>query len=588
MQPEIYGAGGAAQRAGRAGGARGGVAPAGAAAPPPPRRPRAAAARAPAGRRARCAPAAAQACHGALADCAWPAQRPCSAAGDGGARLWPAGPCAARAPRPRAPALAARCSAPNGGGPASSTTAVADSGVHGGSSGTAGATAAAAAAAAAGAAPGAQQPQPQAASPPVGPTLQPVTFIETRALPPQPSLQQAAAALRAALGAALPRLRPLSSGVVRWEVAVPRGCSAARWLRGQDAGTHHQVYFSGRHSTAPETPKSALAEAATRGWSAVAGLGAAWLWRGAPGAAFGERQLTGLQRMLSEAQPRIRVLGGTRFDAQLAPAPEWEPFGAFCFLLPQLEYLEAANCGLLSLNIAWDGRYAPEGDASGAVGEGPRDAAAAAARAEALLASLAPPAPLSAPSPAPAAGPAAHAPSEAGWGDVARGALAALRADDAARYRPPFGLAALDPEMAKQEFISGGQQGLDDLLEALAGGRGGGGGADGGSSSGGADGGAAQAPALAAEAAGVAGAAGGPRAAVGCSSSSGGAGAGASGGGPEGDEPIIKLVLARRTAWPLTRPMEGVALLEALQERDPRAYQLFLSVPGACYMWCQG
>lgn len=145
--------------------------------------------------------------------------------------------------------------------------------------------------------------------------LQPVTFTQTHVLPPQPSWQQAAAALRTAVASVLPRLSALSSGVVRWEVPLPRGCSAARWLRGQDASAHHQVYFAGRHSTAPETPKSALAEQSARGWSAVAGLGAAWLWRGAPGVPFGERQLTGVQRMLSEVQPRIRVLGGTRWES---------------------------------------------------------------------------------------------------------------------------------------------------------------------------------------------------------------------------------------------------------------------------------
>jgi hypothetical protein len=139
-----------------------------------------------------------------------------------------------------------------------------------------------------------------------------VTFTETVVLEPQPSWHHAADVLRAALAAALPRLAPLSSGVVRWEVPLPRGCSAARWLRGQDAGAHHQVYFAARHSTAPDTPKSALAEAAARGWSAVAGLGAAWLWRGDGGVEFGAQQLAGVQRMLSEAQPRIRVLGGTR------------------------------------------------------------------------------------------------------------------------------------------------------------------------------------------------------------------------------------------------------------------------------------
>jgi isochorismate synthase/2-succinyl-5-enolpyruvyl-6-hydroxy-3-cyclohexene-1-carboxylate synthase/2-succinyl-6-hydroxy-2,4-cyclohexadiene-1-carboxylate synthase/O-succinylbenzoate synthase len=222
-------------------------------------------------------------------------------------------------------AVAAGCSVPED---VPGATALADSGAHNGGAASGASSGSGASANVTPSSKDAQQQQQQqqqqarsqeaaaaVAPPPRSPNLQPVTFIEARALPPQPGLQQAAASLGAALAAALPRLRPLSSGVVRWEVPVPRGCSAARWLRGQDVAAHHQVYFSGRHSTAPDTPKSALAEASARGWSAVAGLGAAWLWRGAPGVTFGERQLAGLQRMLSEAQPRIRLLGGTRWVA---------------------------------------------------------------------------------------------------------------------------------------------------------------------------------------------------------------------------------------------------------------------------------
>jgi len=447
--------------------------------------------------------------------------------------------------------------------------------------------------------PGVATPQQQQPSTPVPATqqqqavpLQPVTFTQTIVLPPAATWHQAAAALRAAIAAALPRLAPLSSGVVRWEVPLPRGCSAARWLRGQDDAAHHQVYFSGRHSTAPETPKSSLAEACARGWTAAAGLGAAWLWRGAPGVVFGERQLTGVQRMLSEAQPRIRVLGGTRFDAQQAPAAEWAPFGSFCFLLPQVEYLEAANCTLLSLNLAWDGRYAlqREEDASCSIGEGPATAAAAAEQAAALLAALAPPASPSAPAPAPAAGKATHTPAKGAWHEAVTNALDVLQSDDAARFRPAFGLAALDPEMAKQEFINGGQQGLDDLLEALAGSRAAAaeGGEGGGSSSSGRSGagGGEEAPSsISSSGSSLAAATTGSSASSPASSSGAPAGsahpASSARAAPEdAEDPIIKLVLARRSAWPLARPMAGVALLEALQERDPRAYQIYLSVPG--------
>jgi hypothetical protein len=228
--------------------------------------------------------------------------------------------------------------------------------------------------------------------------------------------------------------------------------------------------------------------------------------------------------------------------------------------------LEAADCALLSLNMAWDARYqsaAP--DPLCRAGEGPPTAAAAAARALSLLSSLAPPAPPSSPAPAAAAGAPEHAPGRGAWGEAVGAALGVLRADDAARYRPAFGVASLDPEMAKQEFINGGQQGLDDLLEALGGGNG----TAGDSSGSGGDNGAAGDGMRVPRAAGGGGAASG--------SSSGSRGGG---GGAAGEEAIIKLVLARRTAWPLERRMGGVALLEALQERDPRAYQLYLSVPG--------
>ena len=41
-------------------------------------------------------------------------------------------------------------------------------------------------------------------------------------------------------------------------------------------------------------------------------------------------------------------------DPQQQPAAEWERFGAYCFLLPQLEFLEAAECCLLACTVAWD------------------------------------------------------------------------------------------------------------------------------------------------------------------------------------------------------------------------------------------
>ena len=101
---------------------------------------------------------------------------------------------------------------------------------------------------------------------------------------PQASLDHAVEALKNAVvsyGLEDRLLGGLSSGVLRIEVPLPRGCTALRWLQGQSGtGTavgpacSHLVphlYFSGRHSSAPDTPEAAQAEACTRGWSAVAG-----------------------------------------------------------------------------------------------------------------------------------------------------------------------------------------------------------------------------------------------------------------------------------------------------------------------------
>lgn len=121
-----------------------------------------------------------------------------------------------------------------------------------------------------------------------------------------------------------------TSGVLRFEVPLSRGgppggvlpgspsqpgFTALQWLQGQEGlrNTLHSVYFSGRHSTAPDTPGTAAAEAAAQGWGALAGLGAAWLWQGTAGRGFDAGVMAGLTRFLSENQPRLRVVGGSRW-----------------------------------------------------------------------------------------------------------------------------------------------------------------------------------------------------------------------------------------------------------------------------------
>lgn len=186
----------------------------------------------------------------------------------------------------------------------------------------------------------------------------PVCLTRTVTLPTVTSWPAAAAALSAALQQQAAPLAALPAACLRLEVGLPlqRSTSALRWLLGQPAPGAHQVYFSQRHSTAPDTPGAVAAAAASAGWTSLAGHGAAWVWRGPPGTELGAAAVSSCRRFLSESSPRVRVLGGGRFDPQQAPAPEWASFGSHCFVLPQLEVTEADQVLLLAVTVAWDAR----------------------------------------------------------------------------------------------------------------------------------------------------------------------------------------------------------------------------------------
>lgn len=65
------------------------------------------------------------------------------------------------------------------------------------------------------------------------------------------------------------------------------------------------------------------------------GAGAAWLWQGGPTEALTPATVQEMSGFLSAAHPRLRVLGGTRFNTVQEPQPEWADFGSYCFMLPR-------------------------------------------------------------------------------------------------------------------------------------------------------------------------------------------------------------------------------------------------------------
>ncbi|KAB5531933.1 hypothetical protein DKX38_018603 [Salix brachista] len=60
------------------------------------------------------------------------------------------------------------------------------------------------------------------------------------------------------------------------------------------------------------------------------------------------------RRFLSASCPLIRAYGAIRFDARANISSEWEAFGSFYFIIPQVELDELDGCSMLATTIAWD------------------------------------------------------------------------------------------------------------------------------------------------------------------------------------------------------------------------------------------
>ncbi len=89
------------------------------------------------------------------------------------------------------------------------------------------------------------------------------------------------------------------------------------WLNRQNAG--RKIYWRDRD-----------------GKFETAGVGAADLIQLADGADI-HSHLHQLQKSLASTDSEVRYFGGHMFDPSQRPEPDWEPFGALCFLLPRFE-----------------------------------------------------------------------------------------------------------------------------------------------------------------------------------------------------------------------------------------------------------
>lgn len=234
---------------------------------------------------------------------------------------------------------------------------------------------------------------------------------------------------------------------------------------------------------------------------AVAGVGAAWHWRGDASRPMGPAEHAAISRLLDPGAPLLRAYGGMRFSAARSPAPEWRPFGTHLFAIPRLELVEGSTACLLCCNVVWDDAPAAplKGSAEGAWGAPGCSVSAEEALSAALLALR-----------------GLQSPQTPRRGELRAGAKAFKHTPDRHTWASLMGPlhGSLLPAGCEE-----GQQPADGE--------------------------------------------GTPK-------------------GQEGEEGLTKVVLARRTDLELEGDVDPLQVLGALQERDSRAYQIFMQVGGRC------
>ncbi|MFS8013278.1 putative isochorismate synthase [Helianthus anomalus] len=149
----------------------------------------------------------------------------------------------------------------------------------------------------------------------------------------------------------------LGSGIIRLEVPIEQQIEAIDWLHGQQHFQHlPRCFFSGRNQRKIINgfPSNSVSSLITRNSSPVstAGLGSAVFFRHV--SPFSLHDWRSIKRFLSKKCPLIRAYGAIRFDALANISSEWEAFGSFFFMIPQVEFNEFEGSSMLVTTIAWD------------------------------------------------------------------------------------------------------------------------------------------------------------------------------------------------------------------------------------------
>ncbi|XP_055960951.1 isochorismate synthase 2, chloroplastic [Mercurialis annua] len=182
----------------------------------------------------------------------------------------------------------------------------------------------------------------------------PIGITETRTLQAVSSTAMAMEALNYAISDVKANPPLFASGILRLQVPIQQKIEAIQWLHAQ----HHLLpccFFSGRRRRENETD---LMLDFTNGNGhinnlvSVAGVGSAVLFRDIH--PFSYNDWKSIKRFLSANCPLIRAYGAIRFDAMADMSSEWESFGSFYFIVPQVELDELEGSSMLAATIAWD------------------------------------------------------------------------------------------------------------------------------------------------------------------------------------------------------------------------------------------
>ncbi|CAH8347738.1 unnamed protein product [Eruca vesicaria subsp. sativa] len=188
----------------------------------------------------------------------------------------------------------------------------------------------------------------------------PLGKIETRTMTSVLSPTAATESLISAVSELKSQPPTFSSGVVRLQVPINQQIGAIDWLQAQNE-THSRCFFSRRSDVgrpdllldlANENSNVNGGDSSDRDLVSVAGIGSAVFFRDLD--PFSHDDWRSIRRFLSSTSPLIRAYGGMRFDPHGKISVEWEPFGAFYFAVPQVEFNEFGGSSMLAATLAWD------------------------------------------------------------------------------------------------------------------------------------------------------------------------------------------------------------------------------------------